>query len=253
MNLYYENLVHIFAEKVKKVIGSDLTGIYLHGSMAMGCFNPNKSDIDIIVVIEKDISVSQKLLFMKEIAALNEQAPAKGLEISVVKREYCDPFLYPTPFELHFSPVHLDSYRRSPHDYVRNMNGVDKDLAAHFTVINNYGRVIFGESINKVFGEVSKECYIDSVYCDIRNAASDILTDPIYVILNLCRTLAYVKEGKCLSKADGGRYAAENAELDTTLVKEALDCYLSDREMTVSAEKAVEFAEKMLYIIFDGE
>lgn len=37
-----------------------LTGIYLHGSMAMGCFNPEKSDIDLIVVIEDNISDRQK-------------------------------------------------------------------------------------------------------------------------------------------------------------------------------------------------
>jgi hypothetical protein len=37
--------------------------------------------------------------FMKQVVKLNEQASAKGLEISIVKREYCKPFVYPTPFD----------------------------------------------------------------------------------------------------------------------------------------------------------
>ena len=55
----------------------------------MDCFNPKKSDIDLIVVISNDISDSQKMLLMKEIVNLNQKAPAKGLEISLVKKEYC--------------------------------------------------------------------------------------------------------------------------------------------------------------------
>ncbi len=248
--MLYWDLIRDFAEKAQTILEGMITGVYLHGSMAMGCFNPDKSDIDLIAVIDKDISVSQKLLLMNEIVYANQYAPPKGIEISVVKREYCKPFVYPTPFELHFSPVHLERYKRSPNDYVRDMKGTDKDLAAHFTVINNYGKVVLGENIKTVFGEVSKECYMDSVYYDIRNSASYILTDPVYVILNLCRTLAYIREGKCFSKADGGHYVVKNEEFDTSIVKEALDCYLSDRKMTANREIAVGFAEKMLELIF---
>ena len=253
--MLYKNLIYGFAEKVRTILDNKLTGIYLHGSMAMGCFNSDKSDIDLIAVIEKDISFSQKLLLMNEITAANEHAPPKGIEISVVKREYCNPFVYPTPFELHFSPVHLERYRRSPDDYVRNMNGTDKDLAAHFTVINNYGKAICGEEIRNVFGKVPEEFYIDSVYYDLKNAPSDILTDPVYVILNLCRTLAYVKENKCCSKAEGGRYVSENANLpsDREIIDKALECYSSDKIMTINEKTAVEFAERMMKTIFDRE
>ena len=39
-------------ETSKDIIGEELTGIYLHGSLAMGCFHPDKSDIDLILVIK---------------------------------------------------------------------------------------------------------------------------------------------------------------------------------------------------------
>lgn len=253
--MFYEELIHGFAEKAQIILEGKLTGVYLHGSMAMDCFNPNKSDIDLIVVIDKDISVLQKLMLMNEIVYVNQYASPKGIEISVVKREYCKPFVYPTPFELHFSPVHLEMYRRSPDDYVKDMNGTDKDLAAHFTVINNCGKVICGEVISTVFGKVPEEYYLDSVYYDLKNAPSDILTDPVYVILNLCRTLAYVNDNKFCSKAEGGRYAAEKLEspTDIDIITEALDCYSSERIMTLEKELAVGFAERLLKMILDGK
>ena len=53
----YKEFLNIFAEKSKSVLGKNLIGIYLHGSLVFGCFNPKKSDIDLILVpglIRKD-------------------------------------------------------------------------------------------------------------------------------------------------------------------------------------------------------
>lgn len=55
--------------------------------------------------------------------------------------EFCNPFVYPTPFGLHFSAAHLKWFQENPDDYVKKMNGTDKDLAAHFTIINHCGVV----------------------------------------------------------------------------------------------------------------
>lgn len=35
----------------KEELGDNLVGIYLHGSLAMGCFNPDTSDIDLLLVV----------------------------------------------------------------------------------------------------------------------------------------------------------------------------------------------------------
>ena len=86
--MLYQTVINKFVAFTKIILKEKLTGIYLHGSLAMDCFNPEKSDIDLIVVISNDISDSQKMLLMKEIVNLNQKAPAKGLEISVVKKEY---------------------------------------------------------------------------------------------------------------------------------------------------------------------
>lgn len=87
-------------------------GIYLHGSAVMGCFNGKKSDIDLLVVVKDPPTDEEKLRFMNMAVELNALAPSKGIEFSIVKKSVCSPFVYPTPFELHFSVAHLDWFRK---------------------------------------------------------------------------------------------------------------------------------------------
>lgn len=245
--MYYQELLDRFVSMSKEILGTSLTGIYLHGSIAMGCFNAYKSDIDIIVVIECNITDDQKLRFMQNVLELNEEAPAKGLEISIVKREYCKPFVYPTPFELHFSPMHLHLFREEPDSYIKHMNGTDKDLAAHFTVINKCGVVLLGETIPSVFGYISEKDYIDSIWSDVENARQDIAGEPMYIILNLCRVLAFLREGICLSKAQGGQWGIKNlSEKYHSLIWESLKCYRSDQAMQINQNLSEQFANDML-------
>ena len=65
--MLYQNILDEIVDKSKIIFKEDLTGIYLHGSLAMGCFNPNKSDIDLIIVIKNNITDIQKLQFMNHV------------------------------------------------------------------------------------------------------------------------------------------------------------------------------------------
>src|ERR1700694_385121 len=55
------------------LLSDNLIGIYLHGSLAMGCFNPRRSDIDLIVVTRRGITpeVKRRLVAL----LLNNSAP----------------------------------------------------------------------------------------------------------------------------------------------------------------------------------
>lgn len=230
----------------RMALGDDLAGVYLHGSLAMECFNPVKSDIDILIVVREEMTAVQKKSLMEDMISLNETAGQKGIEMSVVKRDHCRNFIYPTPFELHFSNMHLEWYKSNPADYIEKMNGVDFDLAAHFVVVKERGRKLWGEEIEEVFGEIPGEAYWDSIKKDIAEAENDVLEDPVYIILNLCRVLAYKKEGLVLSKKEGGKWGRRNMGGGyERLIQEALDCYISDREMKLNPDLALEYCKYM--------
>lgn len=207
----------------------------------------DKSDIDLIIVIEDEITDDQKLKFMKEVITLNQQAPSNGIELSIVKNKYCTDFLYPTPFELHFSAMHVQWFINAPADYIRNIKGTDKDLAAHFTIIKNYGIVLYGAEIDDVFADVPREFYIDSIWCDIENAKEEILDNPVYIILNLCRVAAFLNDNLITSKKQGGEWALEHLAPDYhDLISNALQSYATGNDMSVDEMEAQGFCDSCL-------
>lgn len=245
--MVYGDLLLQFTDMSRELFENNLAGVYLHGSAAMGCFNPQKSDLDLILVVKEDIPDAVKMEFMKNVVKYNEAAPAKGIELSIVKRKFCNPFVYPTPYELHFSMSHLKWFRENPKEYIEKMRGTDRDLAAHFTIINTYGVVVWGEEISRVFGKVPREDYIDSIQCDIENAREEILTNPVYIVLNLCRVLAYLREGLICSKKAGGEWGIRTLpEEFHTLIRDALRCYMTEGRMAASSEETVHFADYMM-------
>lgn len=76
-----------------------------------------------LVVVNEAIPNNIKHRFMDMVVELNTYAPPKGIELSIVKRGVCNPFVYPTPFELHFSITHLEWYKTNPLDYIDKNEG----------------------------------------------------------------------------------------------------------------------------------
>ncbi len=130
------------------------------------------------------------------------------------------------------------------------MNGVDKDLAAHFTIIKNYGIVLYGAEINDVFADVPRNAYIDSIWSDIENAKEEIVKNPVYVILNLCRVAAFLKNDLIVSKKQGGEWALQNLPAQYhPLVSLALQSYTSGDDIEIAHAEAQKFADEMLPLI----
>ena len=241
-----------FVRRSREILVDKLTGIYLHGSAAMGCHNPEKSDLDRIVVTKDSPDDTDKRAYMDMVAELDARMPGKdpghsGIEMSMVLGKYCNPFVYPTPFELHFSAMHRGWYRQDPDDYIRKMKGTDKDLAVHFTVIRNRGRCLYGKPVEDVFGEVPEADWLDSVLEDAAGAREEIVRDTVYFTLNLARTAAYIVEGKTLSKKEGGEWGLQHLpEKYHPLLRAALRDYAGGDEVSCDPGLAEEYAEEML-------
>ena len=248
LNTSLNNLIDGFVEQTRKILQDNLVGIYLHGSSAMGCFNPNKSDLDFLIVVNQPMSDATKKAYMDMVVEYNALGPAKGIEMSIVKKDVCNPFVYPTPYELHFSVRHLAWYKENPDDYVHRMNGTDKDLAAHFTMItNNRSKCLYGAPVAEVFAEVPKNDYMDSIWFDIENAPEEISNHTMYLTLNLARVWAYQKDGLILSKKEGGEWAIKNMPAEYhSLINDALKEYLESAKVVYDEALAVRYAEYVI-------
>ncbi len=246
-----QNLLDKIALRYKEINGENLVGIYVHGSIAFGCFTFDNSDVDFLVVLKNEASLEAKKEMILCMHDLMAEVPKKGFEMSVVLEEHCKTFVYPTPFHLHYGCEYYDKSRKDLDTYCINSKGNDIDLAAHFTVTKAVGIALCGKPVDEVFGEVAPEYYLDSIKIDIEEADELIHKDPVYTILNLCRVLAYLKDSVVISKKQGGEWGMANLpQKYSETAKSALDKYVSHIDFNVDRKTLDDFALYMKKQIF---
>lgn len=228
-------LLLAFARSFQDVFGETLIGVYLHGSLAMGCFNPAASDIDMLAVVRDDLAVDAKQRAGRTLLRLAEQAPVKGLEVSILSLNDLHPFRHPTPYQLHFSDNNKAQFAEGTMDFERAR--VDGDLAAHIVMTRARGVCLYGEPIGVVFPDVPREAYLNSIAVDAEDSYRAIRAGadagecavPVYGVLNFCRVLAFVEASALTSKPEGGRWALEHLPAEyQPIVEAALQTYTGE-------------------------
>jgi predicted nucleotidyltransferase len=226
-------LLDALVSNFKLTLGSNLTGVYLHGSAAMGCYNPVKSDIDPLIVVNEPLNVTQKRTIVRFLLELTNQAPKKGIELSVVTLDALQHFQFPTPYELHFSNTWKERYASDSVDYEQQR--FDSDLAAHVVVTKKRGLCLYGEPVESIFPNIPKEYYLRSILGDAEDIFENIADDPVYGVLNLCRVLAFVKEKAIFSKLEGGNWGMQHiTPTYRPLIHAAVQAYQSTSENDTS-------------------
>lgn len=217
-----------FVAAFQDTLGGGLTGIYLHGSLALGCFNPALSDLDLLVVVRSPLAPDRKRALIAALLPLS-RAPCP-VEMSVLTEEQLHPWRYPTPFELHYSEEWRDAYEAELSSGAWRMwqspQGEDTDLAAHITILHRYGIVLVGAPIAAVFPPVPEADYCAALLNDFQGIGEHITNNPVYWILTSCRIWLYLTEGAILSKQEGGQSALTRLSGEwQPLVAQALAMY----------------------------
>ncbi len=216
-----------------RILADNLIGNYLHGSLAMGCFHPQRSDIDLLVVTRNRMTVDEKWHVAELL--LRWSANPRPIEISFLTLHNLHPWRYPTPFDFHFSEDWRERFKEQMADDGWRMGNdeprTDADLAAHITVTLHRGICLYGRPIADVFPSVPTEHYLASIVDDFEWAKDRIAANPVYFILNACRVLAYLREGRICSKDEGGEWALHALPAEVRpIVAWALDVYRGNRD-----------------------
>lgn len=236
-----------FVELMKNELSNNLVGIYLHGSLAMNCFNPDISDIDFLVVINKKLKIEEARRIADLVLELHDIMPnKKGIEFSIVLKEHLKPFIYPTPFEFHYSDFHRERYQ-TDNNYICS-GFEDEDLASQFFVAYHRGKTLYGKPLSDICEPIDRKYYLASIYYDVKDAMQEIINNPVYVVLNLCRVLYYLEEEEVSSKKEGGEWGIKALPLDFhLLIQKCLDKYGGvENEIELDQQQLLLFSEYML-------
>jgi predicted nucleotidyltransferase len=252
-----QEIAHLLSDIVTEctgVLGNSLVGMYLHGSLAMGSFNPDSSDVDFLVVTKNKLTPKKRKELAKAMIRLSEHAPRKGLEMSVITQGELLDFKHPTPYEFHFSTGWIDQCRNDTFDYSKD-NLVDGDLAAHLTIIKARGRVLYGQAIDAVFPDIPQQHYRDAILDDARailrnlsstSSATSEWSTPVYNVLNLCRVRAFLEAGLITSKREGGEWALLHATpFQASIIRQALAEYTNSQKQEWNQQPLQRFGQEM--------
>lgn len=198
--------------ELRDLLGSNLVGMYVYGSLAFGCYNPARSDVDVLVVTRRRMAAETR----RALSAVLRAIPVK-MEISFLSRADLDPWRYPCPYDYHFSRT------TEKHD------GAGVYFATEIANARARGVAVVGPAPEEIFPAVPDADFLDSLVRDLAWARGFIEERPEYAVLNCCRTLAYARERVILSKAEGGEWGLRELPDDfRPLAEHALVVYRSE-------------------------
>lgn len=193
--------------EIKKILSDTYLGTYLHGSLALGGFNPNKSDIDLLILTKDCLQFDQKFA-LSNLLLQYSNAPFP-IELSILTTNQLDEMQHPYPFEFHYSEFWRSRYTNDPIKWLSETRQTDIDLAAHLTIIYHAGLCIEGPAVKTLFHPIAKEDYLSAILADYHDCIAHFEENPIYSVLNSFRVLAYLSESKILSKYAAGLWAIQ--------------------------------------------
>jgi predicted nucleotidyltransferase len=244
-------LVAQLARELEEGLGGTLVGVYLHGSLALGCFNPARSDIDLLVLTRRRLDEDERRS-VAEFAVSRSNAP-HPLELTVLSEADVRPWRYPTPYDFHYGEsLRARVEQQLAGGAIPEADGADHDLAGHIGLLLARGRTLVGRPAEEVFPAVPEADFRDSILRDfawIQNPETR-LGGRIYGVLNACRVLAYLRGAGILSKAEAGEWAANALPPDLHPTAElAVAAYRSGADEPCPEETVRTFVADMAELI----
>jgi Domain of unknown function (DUF4111) len=203
------------AAGLARALGPVLTGLYLHGSAALGGWSAETSDVDLLGVAARPLGRRAKQQVAARLLHPALACPAeRGLELSLVTAAVAaDPPRRP-PFELH-----VNTAPEGVEHHPALAGAADPDLLLSFAVCRRSGLAVAGPPPGEVFAEPPRGWLLEQAAEELRWGMRH--GSFAYRVLNACRAWRLAEEGALGSKLDGGRWARRRLA-DPSLVDAAL-------------------------------
>jgi predicted nucleotidyltransferase len=215
-----------------RVFGIHLSGIYLHGSLALGGFQPARSDIDMIVTTGEQMSIESKCAIIELLLRVSKFP--SPVDVWVLVEQDIVPFRQPLPFAMHYSEALREAYeqelRVGTWQRWSEQPQYDPHLAIYLTVLYRKGIRLSGIPIVEAFPVVPEQTFRDALIASFQEQREHRLRDLVAFVLNACRVYAYLRDGALLSKDEGGTWGFANLpESVHPLIHQSLALYRGDR------------------------
>lgn len=185
---------------LRSELGDDLIAVYLHGSAVLGGFRLDRSDVDVLVIVERSLPRARLERLADAVGHGRLADPACGLELDVITRQAALHPHHPSPLELN---LFTNAERHEVH--LGEDVGTSTDIVLHLAVVAATGVALAGPPPADTIGDVPRAW----VAGELRNELAWGLAhgSPAYQALNAARAWRFADEGVVSGKIDGGTWA----------------------------------------------
>ena len=244
-------------EELQQHLQSHFVGSYLHGSLAQGGFQPARSDINMVLVVDQHVTSEMKRDLISLCLRLSRM-PCP-LDVYILVQQDLHLFEVSAPFDLHYNERQREQLQqelrtgqwRTWNTYRQQSNQVVIDLM----VLVQQGLCLAGHSIIDGFPPVSEQLFRAALIQHFQHTRQYRFEHLASYVLNACRTAAYIQDGTIRSKDDGGVWGLKYLPASCTpLIQQALALYREERlsrpvgravlnEFTATIEQMISQAE----------
>lgn len=223
-----------------ELLDEHFVGSYLHGSLTMAAFEPTKSDIDVIVTVDRPLNDTTRDDLRNRVGSVPLPALASGLDLSVLSTEVARQLTDDSRLE-----ATIQVSRTRSGQGVRERGCFDPFLFVDVALLRQYGIALVGPDIEEGFGPVAPRLIMKSCAENCRIWADrDAFHDPVSGVLSVCRAWRYFEEGALGSKPDAGEWARSKLE-DRALVDAALAMRRGDPSQLLADAEVKHFCQRI--------
>lgn len=212
-------LLHELVEAHRACFGRKLAGLYAYGSLVLGDFDFDVSDLDLLAVLHDDVTdaelpglITLHASFIARHPAWRDRVDVQYLSTSALgslkTRESRGASISAG------EPVHFTN--------------VGRHWLMNWWIVREKGRVLYGPDPKAIIEAISREEFLESVRDHVHSWDRWVqdMRGPqaqSYAILTLARNLYAVENGEMTSKVRGAEYAKSMLPQWTSLIDQALE------------------------------
>lgn len=196
-------LLHDLAAQLPLILGSKLVGIYLYGSLTQRAFNPKRSDVDCIVVTQRNLS----------------EAQFRRLDVWLARSAKANPWVARLQIQFLIKDEVLTMNSKACLYQFEKLKrtGSDGNPIIWINVLQS-GVVLFGLPPESFVPAITREMLFQALERELGYLQEEISTKPesewrdvpsyrAYAVLTVCRILYSFRKGPIVSKPRAARWA----------------------------------------------
>lgn len=242
-----DGLVEELGERIRAALGPKVVGIYVYGSLVTGDYDPVHSDMDLLTVLDGELTRGEfeRLDALHEAFVAAHPAWTDRVEVAYLSQQAL------RTFRTARSPIAIISPGEPFH-----IKDAGKDWLINWWVVRRQGVALHGPPPQEVIGPIADEEFRRAVREQVGEWQTYIhemtrRKSQAYAILTMCRALHAYVVGEQVSKRQAAAWAAGYFPAWGPLIRDAWAWRTAANDEGI--EPAATMAETVRFVRFAGE